>query len=104
MEMAFYGRHKQDDVPFHYFSDLAEMAANVDYLVVICPGGPATRHLVNEKVLRALGPKGILINVARGSVVDEAALVKVLQEKALGGAARDVFEKGRGPPAQRAAL
>ncbi|HEX9466204.1 MAG TPA: 2-hydroxyacid dehydrogenase [Alphaproteobacteria bacterium] len=104
MEIAYYGRHKQDDVPFRYFSDLAEMAANVDYLVVICPGGPATRHLVNEKVLRALGPKGILINVARGSVVDEAALVKVLQEKALGGAALDVFEKEPCRPAELAAL
>jgi lactate dehydrogenase-like 2-hydroxyacid dehydrogenase len=103
MEIAYHGRQKQD-VPFKHYGDLAEMAANVDYLVVICPGGPATKHLVNEKVLRALGPKGILINVARGSVVDEKALVKVLQEKALGGAALDVFETEPCKPAELAAM
>ena len=90
MEISYHGRNKQD-VPYRHYGDLAEMAANVDFLVVICPGGPATRNLVNDKVLRALGPKGILVNVARGSVVDEAALVKALQDGALGGAGLDVF-------------
>jgi lactate dehydrogenase-like 2-hydroxyacid dehydrogenase len=69
-----------------------DLAKNSDYLVAIIPGGKETFHLINEKVLRALGPKGILVNVARGSVVDEAALVKCLQEGALGGAGLDVFE------------
>jgi hydroxypyruvate reductase len=92
MDISYHGRRKQDDVPYRFYGDLAEMAANVDVLVAICPGGPDTRRIVNEKVMRALGPKGVLVNVARGSVVDEAALVKVLQEKALGAAALDVFE------------
>lgn len=104
MEISYNGRQKQTDVSFKYYADLAEMAANVDFLVVICPGGAATRHIVNEKVLRALGPKGILVNVARGSVVDEKALVKVLQDNALGGAALDVFEKEPCLPAELAAM
>ena len=68
------------------------MARDVDYLVVITPGGAATHHLVNRQVIDALGPEGTLINVARGSVVDEAELVKALEEGRLGGAGLDVFE------------
>lgn len=91
MEISYHGRHKQAEVPFRHFDDAARMAAEVDFIVVICPGGEATRHIVNDKVMRALGPKGILINVSRGSTVDEAALIKALQDGALGGAALDVF-------------
>lgn len=91
MTIAYHGRTPQPDVPYKFYGDLAEMAANVDFLVVICPGGPATRNLVNDKVIRALGPKGILVNVARGSVVDEPALVQALKDGALGGAGLDVF-------------
>lgn len=91
MEIAYHGRTKQPDVPYQYYADLAELAANVDFLVVICPGGAATRNLVNETVMRALGPKGILVNVARGSVVDEQAMVRLLKDGPLGGAALDVF-------------
>ena len=80
------------DVPYTYCPDLVEMARQSDVLVVITPGGAATRHLVNAEVLDALGPEGILINVARGSVVDEAALVAALQEGRIGGAGLDVFE------------
>jgi len=69
-----------------------ELARWADFLVVACPGGPATRHLVDAEVLDALGPRGILVNIARGSVVDEAALVRALQEGRLGGAGLDVFE------------
>lgn len=100
MDIGYHGRQKQADVPYRHYESLEEMAKNVDYLVVICPGGAATKHLVNEKVLRALGTKGILINVARGSVVDEAALIKVLQDKALGGAALDVFADEPRVPAE----
>ncbi len=100
MAIAYHGRKQQADMPYKYYADLADMAANVDFLVVICPGGEATRHLVNEKVLRALGPKGILINVARGSVVDEEALVRVLKEGGLGGAALDVFQKEPNVPTE----
>ena len=92
MTIAYHSRHPVPGSPFAYHGRLADLAASSDFLVVIVPGGKATRHLVNEEVLRALGPKGILVNVARGSVVDERALVKCLLEGALGGAALDVFE------------
>jgi hydroxypyruvate reductase len=59
MDISYHGRQKQADVPYRHYPSLEEMARNVDYLIVICPGGAATRHLVNEKVLRALGTKGI---------------------------------------------
>lgn len=104
MEISYHGRNAQKDVPYRYYADLAEMARNVDYLVIICPGGAATRHMVNDKVIRALGPKGTLINVARGSVIDEAALIKALQEKALGFAALDVFADEPRVPAELMAL
>ncbi|SLN54000.1 Glyoxylate/hydroxypyruvate reductase B [Pseudoruegeria aquimaris] len=79
-------------VDFTYCADLVEMARQSDVLVCITPGGAATRHLVNAQVLEALGPEGILVNVSRGSVVDEAALVAALESGALGGAGLDVFE------------
>src|SRR3954451_5287501 len=67
------------------------MARDVDVIIVITPGGAATRNLVNAEVLEALGPEGILINVARGSVVDEDALIKALQDKRILSAGLDVF-------------
>jgi lactate dehydrogenase-like 2-hydroxyacid dehydrogenase len=67
------------------------MARDVDVLIVITPGGAATKHLVNAAVLKALGPQGILINVARGSVVDEDALIKALKDKTILSAGLDVF-------------
>ena len=79
-------------VPYDYYDDLTAMAHDCDVLMVITPGGAATKHLVNAEVLEALGPDGILINVARGSVVDEAALVDALQSGKLGAAGLDVFE------------
>jgi lactate dehydrogenase-like 2-hydroxyacid dehydrogenase len=93
MKIAYHSRRKVADVPFTYYDKLVDLAKNSDYLVAIIPGGQETFHLIDEAVLRALGPKGILVNVARGSVVDEAALVKCLQEGALGGAGLDVFEE-----------
>jgi lactate dehydrogenase-like 2-hydroxyacid dehydrogenase len=68
------------------------LAAASDFLVVITPGGAGTRHLVNAEVLKALGPKGFLVNVARGSVVDEAALIAALEAGTIAGAGLDVFE------------
>ena len=89
---VLYHTRSKKDVPQTYVDDLVEMARLSDVLIVITPGGPATKHLVNADVLEALGPEGILINVARGSVVDETALVAALQAGKLGGAGLDVFE------------
>jgi len=93
MRIAYHARNRVADVPYAYHAKLVDLATDSDYLVVIVPGGKETLHLVNEEVMRALGQKGILVNVARGSVVDEAAMVKCLREGALGGAALDVFEE-----------
>lgn len=87
-----YHTRSPKDVPFTYHEDLVSMAQATDVLIVITPGGAATRHLVNAEVLNAIGPEGTLINVSRGSVVDEEALVAALSEKRLGAAGLDVFE------------
>ncbi|MFK7763461.1 MAG: 2-hydroxyacid dehydrogenase [Roseobacter sp.] len=87
-----YHSRSPKDVSYTYYADLTEMAAAVDCLICITPGGPATNKIVNRAVLDALGPQGTLINVSRGSVVDEAALVAALQEGRLGWAGLDVFE------------
>jgi len=76
---------------YRHWNDLAAMAAEVDVLFVACPGGESTRHLINEGIIERLGPNGTLINVSRGSVVDEAALTHALTEGRLGGAGLDVF-------------
>ncbi len=88
-----YHTRSAKDVPYEYVGDLVEMAHRADVLIVITPGGAATRHLVNAQVIDALGPDGILINVARGTVVDEAALTEALAAGRLGGAGLDVFEE-----------
>ena len=90
--IAYHGRSKQADVKYPYYADLVEMAQAVDILMVITPGGAGTKHLINAAVIEALGPQGTLINVARGSVVDEAALAKALKSGKLGAAGLDVFE------------
>ena len=91
MEIAYHGRRQQDDVAYRFYDDLVAMARDSDYLVAICPGGEATRNLVNRAVMDALGPEGVLINVARGTVVDEPELVAALRDGRLGGAGLDVF-------------
>lgn len=91
MAISYTGRRQQAGVAFPYFPSARELAANVDFLVVITPGGEATRHLIDAEVLRALGPKGYLVNVARGSVVDEAALIQALRDGVIAGAGLDVF-------------
>jgi hydroxypyruvate reductase len=90
MDVAYTGR-KPQDVSYRFLPDLRSLAADSDFLVVACPGGAATRNLVNADVLAALGKKGILINIARGSIVDEPALVKALQDHTIKGAGLDVF-------------
>jgi lactate dehydrogenase-like 2-hydroxyacid dehydrogenase len=92
MRIVYHGRKEQAGVAHKYYASLTEMARDCDVLMVICPGGAATHHIVNAEVLKALGPEGTLINVARGSVVDEQALVKALADGSLGAAGLDVFE------------
>jgi lactate dehydrogenase-like 2-hydroxyacid dehydrogenase len=89
-DIAYHNRTPRD-VPYRYYDDLAEMAAACEVLFVVTPGGADTRGIVNRKVLDALGPEGLLVNVSRGSVVDEPALVAALQEGRLGAAGLDVF-------------
>ncbi|WP_343585327.1 2-hydroxyacid dehydrogenase [Herbaspirillum sp.] len=103
MDIAYHNRSKKD-VPYTYYGDIKSLAAAVDFLVMITPGGAGTRALVNAEVLEALGPKGFLINVARGSVVDEAALVRALKDGKIAGAGLDVFENEPNIPAELAAL
>ncbi len=91
MEIAYHGRHEQADQPYRYYRDLTEMARDVDWLVVIAPSTPQTLGVVSRRVLEALGPKGRLVNVARGNLVDEVALVDLLVSGQLGGAALDVY-------------
>lgn len=92
MDVRYHARKPVADAEWAYEASLVELARWADFLVVITAGGPATRHLINEAVLDALGSDGFLINVARGSVVDEAALIRALQAKRIAGAALDVFE------------
>ncbi len=87
-----YHSRSAKDVPYTYYGDLVDMARDCDVLIVITPGGAGTQHLVDGAVIDALGPEGILVNVARGSVVDEAALVAALEAGRLGAAGLDVFE------------
>lgn len=91
MKIAYHGRSPQN-VPWSYFDDLKALAAASDFLIIACPGGPETLGLVNADVLAALGPKGTLINIARGSVVDEKALITALEAGTIRNAGLDVFE------------
>jgi lactate dehydrogenase-like 2-hydroxyacid dehydrogenase len=87
-------------VPYRHYPSLLAMATDVDTLVSVAPGGEATRHLINAEVLKALGPDGILVNVGRGSVVDEAALIVALRDKVILSAGLDVFEDEPRVPAE----
>ena len=75
-----------------FYDNLVDMARDSDWLVIIAPGGKGTERIVSREVLTALGPKGMLVNVARGTLVDEPAMLELLQTGELGGAALDVFE------------
>lgn len=91
MEVHYFGRGAQADQPYSYHSDLVEMAAAVEWLVVIAPANASTKGLISRSVLEALGPKGRVVNVARGSLMEEEALIELLQSGGLAGAALDVF-------------
>jgi lactate dehydrogenase-like 2-hydroxyacid dehydrogenase len=91
ISVAYHNRNPKD-VAYQYYPSLLELAADVDILMIVIPGGDSTRHLVDAEVLKALGPDGILINVARGTVVDEQALVDALRTNTIQAAGLDVFE------------
>ena len=98
MQIRYHNRRKKD-VPYPYDPDAVALAKNSDVLMVVTPGGPETAKLVNAKVLDALGPQGFLVNIARGSVIDEPVLLRYLQEKRIAGAGLDVFaDEPRVPP------
>ena len=99
MEIGYHGRKAQSDSALRFFPSLIEMARWCDFLIVACPGGAATKHLINTEVLAALGAEGTLINIARGSIVDEAALVHALQKGVINTAGLDVFENEPRVPA-----
>lgn len=99
-----YHTRSEKDVPYQYFDSLTDMARAVDCLICITPGGAATRKLINREVMDALGPKGTLINVSRGSVVDEEELIKALMDGRLGWAGLDVFEAEPKVPPELCAL
>ncbi len=90
MSIAYTGRNPQD-VPWEYVADLAALAAQADFLIVACPGGPATKNLVDARILEALGSNGTLVNIARGSIVDEPALIAALKAGTLRTAGLDVY-------------
>jgi lactate dehydrogenase-like 2-hydroxyacid dehydrogenase len=91
--VVYHSRKPQAGVSYKYYPKLLDMAHDVDTLMVIVPGGPATANLINAEVLKALGPQGVLINMARGSVVDEPALIEALKNKTIYSAGLDVFAK-----------
>ena len=92
VDIAWHGRSPQPDALWPRYASVETLAQACDVLIVIVPGGPATRHLIDADVLAALGPNGVLINVSRGTVVDETALIAALQSGAILAAGLDVFE------------
>jgi lactate dehydrogenase-like 2-hydroxyacid dehydrogenase len=104
LPVSYHGRSRQTDVDYRYYPSLIDMAADVDTLISVAPGGASTHHIINAEVLKALGPDGILVNVGRGTVVDEAALIQALQDKTILSAGLDVFEDEPRVPAELIAM
>jgi lactate dehydrogenase-like 2-hydroxyacid dehydrogenase len=103
IRVGYHARHERN-IGHRYYPELGDMARDVDILVVATPGGASTQHLVDEEILRHLGPEGVLINVARGSVVDERALITALADGTLGAAGLDVYENEPNVPPELLAL
>ncbi|SEK16159.1 MULTISPECIES: 2-hydroxyacid dehydrogenase [unclassified Variovorax] len=99
MEIGYFGRNRKDDAPYAFFDSLHALAAWCDFLIVATPGGKETFHLIDAEVLTRLGPGGVLVNIARGSVVDTAAVADALREHRIFSAALDVYEGEPTPPA-----
>ncbi len=104
MEIGYHGRSAQTEVPYVYHASLVGMAEWCDCLIVACPGGAGTKHLINADVLAALGSTGTLINIARGSIVDEQALIDALEKGIIKTAGLDVFEHEPTVPAKLLAM
>lgn len=104
VKVVYHNRRPAEDVSYKYYADLTEMARDVDTLLSVLPGGASTEKAINRAVLDALGPRGILINIGRGTVVDEPELIKALQDKRILAAGLDVFEKEPQVPAELIAL
>jgi lactate dehydrogenase-like 2-hydroxyacid dehydrogenase len=104
LKVAYQGRNKQSGVAYPYFADPLSLAREADILVVAAPGGDATRGLVSRAVMEALGPEGTIVNIARGSVIDEPAMIEALKSGKLGAAGLDVFDKEPNVPAELLAL
>jgi lactate dehydrogenase-like 2-hydroxyacid dehydrogenase len=102
--VVYHSRRPAKGVRYRYYPKLLDMARDADVLLVITPGGPETRNLIDAQVLAALGPDGILINMARGTVVDEAALIKALQDKTIMSAGLDVYLREPQVPAELIAM
>lgn len=100
MPVGYHSRSARPELPQRYFDSVRALAEWADCLVVATPGGASTRHLVNAEVLQALGPQGTLVNIARGSVVDTAALAAALREGRIASAGIDVYESEPAPPAE----
>ncbi len=92
MEIGWHGPNPKTGLPWRYFSNRIELCRWADYLVLACPGGDATRHLISTEELRSLGPEGILVSIARGSVTDPDAAIAALSDGTIAGAGFDVFE------------
>ncbi len=104
LEVEYHGRKQQPDVKYRFHPQLIDMVRACNVLMVVASGGAETRHIVNAEVLDALGADGIVINVGRGSVIDEAALIKALQDKRILSAGLDVFEHEPHVPAELIAM
>ncbi|MGA8079655.1 MAG: 2-hydroxyacid dehydrogenase, partial [Xanthobacteraceae bacterium] len=104
VSVVYHARNKRPELPYRHHPKLLDMARDVDTLLVIVPGGAATQNMINAEVLDALGPNGILINMARGSVVDEPALIEALRDKRIMAAGLDVYVKEPEVPAELIAM
>ncbi len=104
MPIYYHNRHRLSEVPYTYAESPLALAHLVDVMVVAAPGGTETHHLVDAPVLDALGPKGILVNIGRGTIVDETAMIDALAQGRLGGAGLDVFESEPDVPERLRAL
>ena len=91
IEINYHNRRERSDVDYKYYSSLSMMAQDVDFLILSCVGGEETKKIVNREIMEKIGPNGVLINISRGSVVDEGDLVACLEQGKLGGAGLDVF-------------